>query len=49
MRELLRSYAKAEARRQGYTKVNLIMSGGRWRRFLGTFTPPTPHRAKRAK
>lgn len=49
MMELLRSYAKAEARRQGYTKVNRIMSGGRWCRFLGTFTPPAPPRPKRAK
>lgn len=49
MMELLRSYAKAEARRQGYTKVNRIMSGGRWCRFLRTFAPPAPPRPKRAK
>lgn len=39
MRELLRAYAKAEMQRQGYTKVNRIMSGC-WREFLKTFTPP---------
>ena len=49
MMELMRSYAKAEARRQGYTKVNRIMSSGRWCRFLGTFAPPAPPRPKRAK
>ncbi len=43
MRRLLRAYAKAEMRRQGYTKVNRIMAS-RWEEFLTTFTPPVRRR-----
>lgn len=48
MRELLRAYAKAEMQRQGYTKVNRIMSRF-WRQFLGTFTPPSRRKVVRSK
>lgn len=48
MRELLRAYAKAEMQRQGYTKVNRIMSAC-WRDFLKTFTPPAKRKTIRPK
>lgn len=34
MRELLRSMAKAEMARQGYSKINRRMGYGRWRQVL---------------
>ena len=35
MRNLLRSMTKAEMRKKGYSKINRLMSEGRWREVLG--------------
>lgn len=37
MRKLLRSMTKAEMRKMGYTKINRLMSEGRWREVLGVY------------
>lgn len=37
MRKLLRSMTKAEMRKNGYTKINRLMSEGRWREVLGVY------------
>lgn len=37
MRKLLRSMTKAEMRKKGYSKINRLMSEGRWREVLGVY------------
>lgn len=37
MRQFLRAMAKAEMKRKGYSKVNRLMSGGRWRDVIGAY------------
>ena len=37
MRNLLRSMTKAEMRKNGYAKINRLMSEGRWREVLGLY------------
>ena len=37
MRNLLRSMTKAEMRKKGYSKINRLMSEGRWREVLGVY------------
>ena len=37
MRKFLRAMAKAEMKRRGYSKINRLMSKGRWRDVIGAY------------
>ena len=47
MRKLLRSMAKAEARRRGWAKINSRMAWGQWRDLIGAY--PGFHGKKKQK
>lgn len=49
MRKLLRSMAKAEMKRRGYSKINRRMAYGAWRSVLGQGAYPGFYGQKRQR